>query len=539
VPIIASFLINEESAKMPRLVLVLQRHYEISLKKVLLKPKILLLVVISLLLLSMVLFSLIGKIFMPVLDEGDVIVQLEKTPSISLKASIALDQQVEKMLLEKIPEIKQIVARTGSDEIGLDPMGLNETDIFMELHPMSQWRFDSKKQLIDEIRQVLLTYPGINFGFTQPIQMRVSEMLTGSSGDVSIKVFGNKISVLSSLLLQVSEVVRTIDGSVDVQASVIEGGKFLNIEIYPKIAKRFDMSVADFSRYITSQLEGVVVSELIQGKKRTPIVVVNSPESDQYLSTITDLKKHLVIMPNASLAPLKDIANVSFKEGPLLIEREKGNRFAVVTSNVTGRDIVSFVEELDATIQEKIDLPTGYNIVFGGEFENQARATNNLLMVIPVALLLILIILFTTFQSMAKAGLILANIPFAIMGGIIALYVSGEYLSVPASVGLIALLGVAVLNGVVMVSYFEQTRLTINDLSFRIVNGSVRRLRPILMTATTAMFGLLPLVFATGPGAEIQKPLAIVVIGGLLTSTITTLYILPLFYYRMENKANA
>jgi cobalt-zinc-cadmium resistance protein CzcA len=538
VPIIASFLINEESAKLPRLVLILQHHYEKSLEKVLLKPRALLFVVISLLLLSMVLFSLIGKIFMPVLDEGDVIVQLEKTPSISLRASIALDQQVEKTLLKKIPEIKQIVARTGSDEIGLDPMGLNETDIFMELHPMSQWRFDSKELLIDEMRQVLLTYPGINFGFTQPIQMRVSEMLTGSSGDISIKVFGSEISVLSSLVLQVSEVARTIEGSVDVQASVIEGGKFLNIEIYPKIAKRFDMSVADFSRYITSQLEGVVVSELIQGKKRTPVVVANSLGSDQYLSTITDLKKHLVIMPDTRLAPLNDIANVSFKEGPLLIEREKGNRFAVVTSNVAGRDIVSFVEELDTLIQQKINLPTGYNIVFGGEFENQARATNNLLMVIPVALLLIMIILFTTFQSMAKAGLILANVPFAIMGGIIALYISGEYLSVPASVGLIALLGVAVLNGVVMVSYFEQTRLTINDLSFRIVNGSVRRLRPILMTATTAMFGLLPLVFATGPGAEIQKPLAIVVIGGLLTSTITTLYILPLFYYRMENKAN-
>ncbi|MEH6557597.1 MAG: CusA/CzcA family heavy metal efflux RND transporter [Oceanicoccus sp.] len=539
VPIIASFLINEESAKLPRLVMMLQRHYEKSLKKVLLKPRVLLFSVISLLLLSMVLFALIGKIFMPVLDEGDVIVQLEKTPSISLQASIDIDQQIENTLLKKIPEIKQIVARTGSDEIGLDPMGLNETDIFMELHPMSQWRFDSKELLIDEIRQVLLTYPGINFGFTQPIQMRVSEMLTGSSGDISIKVFGSEISVLSSLVLQVSEVAKTINGSVDVQASVIEGGKFLNIEIYPKIAKGFDMSVADFSRYITSQLEGVVVSELIQGKKRTPIVVANSPDSDQYLSTIVDFQKHLVIMPDTSLAPLKDIAHISFKEGPLLIEREKGNRFAVVTSNVTGRDIVSFVEELDATIQEKIDLPTGYNIVFGGEFENQVRATNNLLMVIPVALLLILIILFTTFQSMAKAGLILANIPFAIMGGIIALYVSGEYLSVPASVGLIALLGVAVLNGVVMVSYFEQTRLTINDLSFRIVNGSVRRLRPILMTATTAMFGLLPLVFATGPGAEIQKPLAIVVIGGLLTSTITTLYILPLFYYRMEKKANA
>lgn len=538
VPIIASLLINEDSAKMPKLVEFMQRHYQTSLQKMLNKPRNFLLVVASLLILSVIFFSMIGKIFMPVLDEGDVIVQLEKPPSISLQASVELDQQVERKLLDEIPEIKQIVARTGSDEIGLDPMGLNETDVFMELHPIDQWRFDSKEELIDEIRKVLLNFPGINFGFTQPIQMRVSEMLTGSSGDISIKVFGDKISELSSLVLQVSDIAKEIDGSVDVQASVIEGGMFLNIELYSTIAKRYDMSVDDFSRYIKSQLEGIFVSELIEGKKRTPIVVANTIDSKHYLSTIADLEKHLVIMPDASLAPLNSIAHISYKEGPLLIEREKGNRFAVATSNVTGRDIVGFVEDLDAAITEKIDLPTGYSIVFGGEFENQARATNNLLMVIPVALLLIMIILFTTFQSLAKAGLILANIPFAIMGGIIALFLSGEYLSVPASVGLIALLGVAVLNGVVMVSYFEQTRLTINDLSFRIIDGSVRRLRPILMTATTAMFGLLPLVFASGPGAEIQKPLAIVVIGGLLTSTLTTLYLLPLFYYRMENKAN-
>lgn len=539
VPVVASLLVDEKAARMPAAVEFLQRHYERSLEAVMRKPNRLLVIVSSLLVLSIALFIFVGKTFMPVLDEGDIIVQLEKTPSISLKASIELDKQIEKALLAQIPEIKQIVARTGSDEIGLDPMGLNETDIFMELNPPEQWRFSSKLELINEIRNVLLKYPGINFGFTQPIQMRVSEMLTGSSGDISIKVFGNDIEILSSLVAQINELTRKIDGSVDVQAAVIEGGKFLNIELYPAISGRFAMSVADFSRYIKSQLEGVVVSELIEGKKRTPIVIANAPDSKRSLSTINELQQHLVIMPDKSVVPLKDIAHVSFKQGPLLIEREKGNRFAVVTSNVQGRDIVGFVEELDAAISENMTLPTGYSVVFGGEFENQKRATENLLTVIPVALLLILIILFTTFQSMAKAGLILANIPFAIMGGIIALFISGEYLSVPASVGLIALLGVAVLNGVVMVSYFEQTRLGSKDLLGRIINGSVRRLRPILMTATTAMFGLLPLVFATGPGAEIQKPLAIVVIGGLLTSTITTLYLLPVFYYRMEAKANA
>jgi cobalt-zinc-cadmium resistance protein CzcA len=230
------------------------------------------------------------------------------------------------------------------------------------------------------------------------------------------------------------------------------------------------------------------------------------------------------------------VAEITFKTGPLLIEREKGHRFASVSANVVNRDVVSFVTELNAKINNTIKLPAGYTLSFGGEFESQQRATKNLLVLIPLALLLIFIILFTTFNSTAKSALIIANIPFALMGGIIALYLSKEYLSVPASVGFIALLGVAVLNGIVMISYFEQTKLSSQDLYKRVIDGANRRLRPVLMTATTAMFGLLPLVFATGPGAEIQKPLAIVVIGGLITSTITTLYLLPIFYCWLEKR---
>jgi cobalt-zinc-cadmium resistance protein CzcA len=534
VPIIASLLLKEEAANVPRWVGWLQSRYEISLGVIMRRPAALLSVFVTLLVVSGGLFVITGKTFMPVLDEGDIIVQLEKSPSISLAASVALDAQIELALLARVPEIKQIVARTGSDEIGLDPMSLNETDVFMELQPVSEWRFDSKEALIDDIRQILLEYPGINFGFTQPIQMRISEMLTGSSGDLSIKVFGNNIGVLAKLADQVAALTRATAGSVDVQASFIEGGKFLAVDLHTEVAQQFGMSTAAFSRYVKSQLEGVQVSEIIEGKKRTPVMLAAGQGG---LDTINALRQKILVMPNGEQAPLGELASVTFKQGPLLVEREKGNRFAVVTSNVSGRDIVGFVEELDALLREQLVLPTGYSIEFGGEFENQKRATRNLMLVVPAALLLIMIILFTTFGSMAKAVLILANIPFAIMGGIIALFLSGEYLSVPASVGLIALLGVAVLNGVVMISYFEQTRLTVRDLSQRIVQGAVRRLRPILMTATTAMFGLLPLVFASGPGAEIQKPLAIVVIGGLLSSTVTTLYLLPLFYYHMEKKS--
>ncbi len=241
-------------------------------------------------------------------------------------------------------------------------------------------------------------------------------------------------------------------------------------------------------------------------------------------------------MPDNTLLPLEQIADIRFKTGPLLIEREKGNRFASVSINISNRDVVSYVTELEGRINNSIQLPTGYTLSFGGEFESQQRATNNLLLLIPLALVLIFIILFTTFNSFSKSTLIIANIPFALMGGIISLYISKEYLSVPASVGFIALLGVAVLNGIVMVSYFEQTKLFSKNLTKRVIDGANRRLRPVLMTATTAMFGLMPLAFATGPGAEIQKPLAIVVIGGLITSTITTLYLLPIFYCWLEKK---
>ncbi len=536
IPVLASLLLTGNASKMPGHILALQRAYRLSLKRVLDAPGVFLSVLAVLLAVSALLFGFIGKTFMPPLDEGDLIVQLEKSPSISLQASTRLDKQVELALLSRVPEIRQIVARTGSDEIGLDPMGLNETDIFMELNPRDTWRFDDKEQLIGAIREVLLQFPGINFGFTQPIEMRVSEMLTGSSGDLAIKVFGNDIATLAGLIDQIQHLTRAIEGAVDVQSAVVEGGRFLDLQLRQELADRHGMSVESLGRYVKAQLEGVMVSEIIDGKKRFPLVIASRGSVNDPSSSIAALQQQLVVMPDGTLAPLQAIADISFREGPLLIERERGNRFGVVTSNVSGRDIVGFVEELASAIAEQIDLPTGYYVDFGGEFENQRRATNNLMMVVPVALLLILVILFTTFGSMKMAGLILGNIPFALMGGVVALFISGEYLSVPASVGFIALLGIAVLNAVVMVSHFEQSRSVIMDCSTRVLEGAVKRLRPILMTATTAMFGLLPLVFASGPGAEVQRPLAIVVIGGLVTSTVTTLFLLPLAYRWLEKK---
>jgi cobalt-zinc-cadmium resistance protein CzcA len=539
IPILASLLLKNEPVKAPKLVTILQGFYRKTLASAINKPIAIIVLSLVVLGLSSVLFQSLGKSFMPVLDEGDIIVQLEKSPSISLSASLDIDKQIELVLLKNTPEIVQIVARTGSDELGLDPMGLNETDVFMELAPKNQWRFDSKAQLIENIRKTLSQFPGVNIGFTQPIQMRVSEMLTGSTGDISVKVFGNDIATLSDLAEKITMLASSIEGATDVKMALIEGGKYVNIKLLPEVASQFGLSTEALSEYLKSQLEGLQVSTLLEGNRVVPIVFSGqkSIHPDYYdLSSISALKQKLILMPDNSLLPLELVANISFKTGPLLIEREKAKRFSSVSVNVNNRDVVSYVNELEAKINSDIKLPPGFTLSFGGEFESQQRATQNLLVFIPIALVLIFIILFTTFNSLSKSTLIIANIPFALMGGIIALFISNEYLSVPASVGFVALLGVAVLNGIVMISYFEQTKMFSSNITQRIIDGASRRLRPVLMTATTAMFGLLPLVFATGPGAEIQKPLAIVVIGGLMTSTITTLYLLPIFYGWLEKK---
>ncbi|GGD63728.1 efflux RND transporter permease subunit [Lacimicrobium alkaliphilum] len=536
VPVIASFLIKGENLAPPKFIRSLQRIYQASLIKLLARPGPFVGGAIVAVIISLFLFTQLGKTFMPVLDEGDIIVQLEKSPTISLADSVELDRQVSEALLKQVPEIKQIVARTGADELGLDPMGLNETDMFMELQPTEQWRFDTKDELAGAIREVLQTFPGINFGFTQPIQMRVSEMLTGSTGDVSIKVFGDDIAALATLTDSIAGITGNTSGAVDVNASIIEGAEFLNVHLKPELATEYGLSVDALAQGLRAQVEGVQVSELIQGKVKTPIIIGYQGNTAQQPASTNELENAMLTLPDGRVARVGDVASLSYAQGPSIISRENGNRFAVVTTNVTGRDIVGFVEELRENIHQQISLPTGYTIEYGGEFENQIRASNSLMMVIPAVILLIVIILFSTFQSLPHSMLILLNVPFALMGGIVGLFISGQYLSVPASVGFIALLGIAVLNGVVMLSHFQQLRARSRDLKELVCDGAADRLRPILMTATTAMFGLFPLALATGPGAEIQKPLAIVVIGGLLTSTITTLYLLPMLYYKLENK---
>jgi cobalt-zinc-cadmium resistance protein CzcA len=523
IPVLASFLLQHVAHEEPWLPRYLLRVYQPLLAWCLHHSKIIFLAAGGLLILTVMAFSQIGSTFMPTMDEGDIIVQLEKLPSITLQNSVELDGQVQKNILEHIPEVATVVSRVGSDELGLDPMGLNETDTFLILKPKSEWRMSTKAELIEAIRNIMPHTPGIAFGFTQPIEMRVSEMLTGTRGDVAIKLFGSDLDVLNHKGEEIEALLRSISGSSDVFMRKNEGMQFLQITIDRQASGRLGLDGDSIEDMLRAQIEGSSLGIVQEGIKRTPLLLRGNSDTSNFANL-------QLTLPHGGHVPITALAKIEHVEGVVAIGREKGQRFVVIRNNVEGRDLVGFVDEARKLVAETISLPSGYRIEFGGQFENQQRAAARLSLVIPVSLGLIFLLLFTTFGSVRQAMLVLSNIPLAMVGGVFALWSSGEYLSVPASVGFIALLGIAVLNGVVMVTYFNQLFVTGMEISRVVVIGSARRLRPVLMTASIAAFGLIPLLFASGPGSEIQRPLAIVVTGGLVSSTVLTLIVLPILY---------
>ena len=529
IPVLSSYLLKEVSHHEPWLPRKLLSLYEPTLEWVMKRQKLVAGCAIAMLLGAAVIYTQVGKTFMPTMDEGDLIVGIEKLPSISLEESAQLDMRIHQALMGSIPEIRGIVARAGSDEIGLDPMGLNQTDTYLLLKPREEWRMGSKEALMDEIRKVLDPMPGIEYSFTQPIEMRVSEMIIGVRGDLAVKIYGPDLDELNRYAQEVESVLKTVPGNQDVYTVQNDGVQYLQVKVDRVQAGQFGLSVEAIQDALRAQIEGQRAGEAIEGNRRTPIVV-RGPESTRM--SPAEFAAMRLTTPDGRTVPLSTLAKLEREAGPVKIDREMGSRYSVVIANVGGRDLVGFVEEAKALVASKVALPTGYRISWGGQFENQQRAAARLTVVVPVALGMIFILLFSTFRSVRQSLLILSNIPFALVGGIVALWLTGEYLSVPASVGFIALLGITVLNGVVLVSYFNQLRLEGLSLREVVVQGAKRRLRPVLMTASITAFGLIPLLFATGPGSEIQRPLAIVVIGGLITATALTLLLLPILYLR-------
>jgi len=534
IPMLSSFLLKEVSHDNPWLVRKALAIYEPILIWCLAHAKVIVVAALLLLALTGVVYTQIGKTFMPVMDEGDIIIGVEKLPSINLSQTIITDMNVQRAILSQVPEVKGVYSRVGSDDLGLDPMGLNQTDNFLILKPMREWRVANKDELIDELRKVMNQLPGLAFSFTQPIDMRVNEMILGVRGDLAIKIFGPDLATLNAKAQQIVKILTSIPGSQDVYTPQNSGVQYLQIKIDRMAAGRLGLSVTEIEDILLAQLEGKQLGVVQEGQKRTPVLIRGSQD---LRASPADFGNLMLTLDNGTNIPLSAVARIEREEGPVKVDRERGARFVVVTANVRDRDLVSFVEEAKQRVQAEVKFDEGYAAKFGGQFENQQRASARLAIVVPVAIGLIFLILFATFGSVKQAVLILSNIPFAMIGGVFSLWLSGEYLSVPASVGFIALLGIAVLNGVVLVSYFNQLQAQGMAMTAIVVEGAKRRLRPVLMTASIAAFGLIPLLFATGPGSEIQRPLAIVVIGGLVSSTALTLVLLPIFYRRFFNGA--
>lgn len=536
IPTLASFILGKPSHNEPWLIRKLTAGYRPILQWSLAHDKIIIGSAIGALVVAGVVYTQVGKTFMPTMDEGGIILQVEKTPSIGLKETVRMDLRIQKEIMKQVPEVKRIVGRVGSDELGLDPMGLNDTDTFLVLKPKSEWRVETKEQLIDEIRRVMEeNFPGFNFAFTQPIQMRVDEMLTGARGDVAIKIFGDDTQALNKAAEQLVTLVSKIPGATDVYTPQNDGLRYLKLTVNRVMAGRLGLTVEQVQDILRVQVNGLPVGTIYEGIRQVPLII-RGPDS--YKASKQEMLKQPIALPNGDSVQLGQLVNAKEVEGPVSIKREQSKRFSTVVANVTGRDLVSFVEEAKQ-VAKQVQMPAGYYFEWGGQFENQQRAAAKLAVVVPIALVLIFIILFSTFQSISQAIMVLTNVPFALIGGILALWLTGQYLSVPASVGFIALLGIAVLNGVVMISYFNQLAAKTEDVMTIVMEGALRRLRPVLMTASIAALGLVPLVFATGPGSEIQKPLAIVVIGGLISSTLLTLLILPIIYKKFGLKSLA
>lgn len=489
-------------------------------------------IAVGLVLISGAIFPFLGAEFIPRLDEGDLAVQVQQLPSVSLSQSIKTVTEVEKVLME-FPEVKTVISKTGRAEVATDPMSVDFSDLYIGLKPREEWTTTKDKtELVEKMSHRLEErVPSAIVSFSQPIELRVAELISGVRSDVAIKLYGDDLDVLKENADKIVRVVQTVPGAEDVKAEATSGLPQLQIKPDRASIARYGLNVEDVNDLIEAVVAGKEAGQVFEGEQRFDLVIRLNEGSGRDIDTIKNL---LLTAPNGSRVPLSEVADIKLVEGAAQITREDTRRRIGVELNVRGRDIAGFVSEAQSRIEKEVNLPAGYYLKWGGTFENLQRATARLLIVVPIALFLIFVLLFTTFGSIKQALLIYTGIPFAIVGGVFALAVRGMPFSISAGVGFIALFGVAVLNGVVMVSYINQLRREGRTVSEAVKEGAMTRLRPVLMTALVASLGFIPMALATSAGAEVQRPLATVVIGGLITSTLLTLLILPTLYAWIE-----
>ncbi len=468
----------------------------------------------------------IGTEFMPRLDEGSILITTRKLPGIALTDSVELSGRVEKILLD-LPEVTSVVTKLGRPDLAVEAMGVYEADVYVGLKPMDEWTTaHTKEGLIDAMDERLGKVPGMVYNFTQPMAMRLDEVVSGIKADVAVKIFGEDTEVLTQLGDRTLRVLNSIPGAADAQTEVLTGVAELRVQVDRDALARYGLNVSDVSQLLDSTTGGLQVSEMIEGQRRFPIAI-RLPA--QYRNDLDALGRLQLQAPNGERVRLTQVASIRSVRGPEVVSRENAQRRIVVQANVRGRDLGGFVAEAQQKMAS-MPLPPGYFIDWGGQFENQERATKRLMLVIPLSVAIIFGLLFATFHSSSQALLILLNVPFALVGGIASLWIRGLNLNLSASVGFIALFGVAVLNGIVMVSYINQLLHRGYAIDDAVVEGAAMRLRPVLMTALVASLGFVPMALSKAMGSEVQRPLATVVIGGLITSTLLTLYILPVLY---------
>lgn len=519
-----------------RLINWLRPRYTRSLEKYLERRWLVVSVALVIFGFSLFLMSRLGTEFLPELDEGSILVEQVRMPSVTLDQSIENANWLAGKLIQNIPEIKTVVPKTGRSDLANDWMGVHQTDVWVVLKPEKEWRDGlTKEDIIAQIEPYLQTEPGLAYNFTQPIAMRVDELTSGVKSDLAVKIYGEDLDVLSKIGENISALLPSLQGTDNFYVEQTVGQPYLTIDINREAVASFGLNVDDVQKVVEAGIGGGVAGILYEGQRSFEIIVRYPENIRNELHKIQEVPVHL---PGGDFVPLKRVANIELQEGPREIQRENGWRRLIVAININDIDLGTYVSQLETKIRSEAEIPAGYFIEYGGTFENQRRAMRHLLLVVPLSIFIIIGLLYLNFGKMKYAILILLNLPFALSGGVFLLWIRGMYLSVSASIGFVALFGVAVLNGIVLIDHINEIRKDKDlDLKKAVLDGSANRLRPVLMTALVASLGFIPMAFNTGPGSEVQRPLATVVIGGLITSTLLTLMVLPNIYYWMEGKS--
>lgn len=532
VPMVSSFLLTSVEEKPVRWFEALRDHYERALAWALDNRRVVVGGAAALLVMALASVPFLGTEFMPKLDEGSMLIETRRLPSTSLPQGMSISKEVETTLL-RFPEVRSVVTKMGRPELATETMGLYAGDVYVLLKPRRQWTTKSPEALITKMDSALSQIPGIDYNFTAPMAMRLDEAISGVRTELGIKVFGDSLPILQQKAAEIRDVVAGVAGAADVSVDVSAGAMQVELGLDRTALARYGLNVADVRDAVQAGIGGIQATEIIDGRKRFPVIV---RLAEEYRSTPEAIGRLLITTPAGAQVTLAQVANVNVVEGPELITHENGGRMVIVQSNVRGRDLGGFAADVQREVAKQVALPEGYFVTYGGQFENQQRAMKRLTLIVPLVLLIVIGLLYASFGNGRQALLVMLNVPFALVGGIAALWLRGLNLNLSASVGFIALFGVAVLNGVVLVAYINQLRDQGQPLDEAVREGSGVRLRPVLMTALVASVGFIPMAISTSPGSEVQRPLATVVIGGLISSTLLTLIVLPVLYEWLEER---